>query len=417
MNQCCCHIFKTLKLTLLGILLPLSSFAQNQINTVEVEDSVRSLLEKYVILAGQIRPEVQPDPARPFILLFRNPLVQVYNDLNVIPGLDVIKVRYYSETIKNLFPEGLKTKVDFSNLKIGKIPDDETNRKVVEVKVKKTVAGVVNGQKYQHTQKVIFMVGFDVDNGEPGNFLIHGIKPVVEHDHDLILAVSPSISRILNHDLLDDQRFELPWETSWRAGLHYQYMISSSWGIGIGLDGALNRHRLVLDKFDPMEGHNPNLLNVEWAGELYYLECPLYAVYHYQLFNRIILEAQAGVFGGYCIFEDIQTSAMNRHSGELLYGVMSDPFEYSSISRFDLGISMALGISFVISPRISLFAQVGFMQGLHPLEKDPGINLAYGIYQGQYNPLFYKTSSSNYSQSFPGTIGLTYRIFGSKLLL
>lgn len=416
MNHSGKKIPNIIKLVFLGLLLPMVSIAQNQINISSLKGPVKSILEKYIYLSGEIRPDIQPDPARPFIQLFYNPRVQVYNDLSLAEGADLMPVRDYSEKIKSSFPEGLLTKIDLENFKIDAIPEDPENRMIVEVEVRKTVEGIFDGQPFQNSRKTIFMIGFDLENGEYRNFLIHGIIPKVEHDHDLILAVSPGFYRIYNRTLIDDTRFDLPWEISWKAGLHYQYMFNSSWGLRIGVEAARNTHSMTLDKFDPFEGHDPHLKDVEWSGDFYYLEIPVNAVYSYELAKRITLEARAGFFAAYRIFEEIQTSAINSHSGKQLFGVMSDPYEYSNIAQLDMGVGMGLGVRFDITSRISLLIQAGYRQGLFKLNKDPEMEYPYGIYQGQFNPLFYKTGSDSFSRSFPGIVGITYRIFGRKNL-
>jgi len=246
-------------MTVIGLVIPFVSSAQGQINIDSLQRPVRSILEKYVYLSGEIRPDVQPDPARPFIQLFYNPLVRVFDDLEEDPEEDLIRVRDYGEKIKESFPDGLSTTIDLDNFKIETIPEDSDNRMIVEVKLKKTVDGILNGRPYKHTGKVIFLIGFDLVDGEYRNFLIHGISPVVEHDHDLILSFLPSLNRISSKRLLSDQRFSLPLTRSYRAGLHYQYSFNSHWGIRLGLDAALNSHNFTLDKFDPLDGHNPNL--------------------------------------------------------------------------------------------------------------------------------------------------------------
>ena len=168
---------------------------------VELEDAARSLLEKYIYLSGEIKPGGRIDPAKPFIQLFQNPRVMVVNDLNTKPEMDMISIRDYSEEIKSSFPDGLITSMDLDNLKIGKIPDNLERRIIVELEVKKTIEGILKGQIYQHTRKVIFMIGFDLEDGQIRNLLIHGIKPVVELDHDIILSLSPAFSRISNQNL------------------------------------------------------------------------------------------------------------------------------------------------------------------------------------------------------------------------
>ena len=103
------YISKTFKLTLLGLLLPFLSFAQNQLNTVELKNSAKSLLEKYIYLSGEIKPGGRIDPAKPFIQLFQNPRVMVVNDLNTKSERDMISIRDYSEESKSSFPDGLIT--------------------------------------------------------------------------------------------------------------------------------------------------------------------------------------------------------------------------------------------------------------------------------------------------------------------
>lgn len=214
---------------------------------------------------------------------------------------------------------------------------------------------------------------------------------------------------------MDDNRFDLPWEISRRAGIRYQYMINSHWGFGLGIEGAEKKYSLLLDKFDPLKGHDPNLIDVEWAGEFYYLELPLYAVYQYKPFKKLMLEAHAGGFVGYSIFKDIETSATNFHSNERFIGVISDPFNYENISNIDLGLDFEAGFGFALTPRLGISVLAGYRHGLVSLEKGSESSSPYSIYQGQYNPMFHKSGSSNYSQSLHASIGLTYRIFGNKL--
>ena len=415
MDLCCKYIKKFFFVTIIGLVLPFVSFAQSQINTEILQQPVRSILEKYIYLSGEIRPDVQPDPARPFVQLFRSARTEVYDDLSMMPGSELISIHDYSEKIKNAFPEGIVTSIDLDNFKIAKIPEDADNRMIVEVKLRKTVGGILNGQAYKHSGKVIFLIGFDLVDGEYRNFLIHGISPVVEHDHDLILSFSPSMNRISSNSLLSDQRFVFPWTRSYKAGLHYQYSFNSYLGIRLGLDAALNRHNFGLDRFDPLEGHDPNLKDVEWSGDLYYLELPVNVVFNIHPLKRLTLEAYAGLFGGYLIFADIETTAVNSHSGDRLYGVMSDPYVYNNISKYDLGVSGGLGVRFDLSSRISLIARAGYRHGIVNLAAT-SINKPYEIYQGQFHPLFSNGEARINSQSYQGFIGLTYRIFGGKLL-
>jgi len=410
------NIHKLLILTLLCIVSPCVSSAQNQIDTDALKVPVQSILEKYVYLSGEIRPDIQPDPARPFIQLFYNPEVRVLDDLEANPTEDQIRIHYYGEKIKRAFPDGLTTIIDLDNFRIVKIPEDPENRMVIEVKVRKTVTGLLDGQTYQQSNRVKFLIGFDLEEGEYRNFLIHGIAPLVEHDHDLILYCSPSQNRLVNSKLADDSRFTIPWSRSWKAGLHYQYHFSSYWGIRAGLDAALNRQGLLLDKFDPLGDRDPNLRDIEWSVDLYHVELPVNIVFRLQPVKRLSIMALAGFTGGYLIFADIRTTAENSHSGKRMDGVMSDPEVYNNISSFDLIASGGIEIGFDITKRISFILQAGYRHGLINQAGVEETDSPYGKYQGQYNPLFSNPGSRTYSQSYHGTIGLTYRILGSKLL-
>lgn len=171
-----------------------------------------------------------------------------------------------------------------------------------------------------------------------------------------------------------------------------------------------------MDKFDALAGHDPHLQDVKWSGEFLYAEIPLYGLYRFQAGRRLKFEARAGLFTAYRYYEEISSSAVNAHSSEQLTGVVTDPFWYENIARFDFGVKAGVGIYYIISKRISLMGGGSYRQGFFPLSADPDFELPYGIYQGQYNPLFYKTGRVNWSQSFSFDVGLAYRISGSKLI-
>jgi len=94
---------------------------------------------------------------------------------------------------------------------------------------------------------------------------------------------------------------------------------------------------------------------------------------------------------------------------------MSDPHVYNNISQYDFGFSGGLGVRFDLSSRISLNVRAGYRQGLVNLAANSSSS-PYGIYQGQFHPLFSNGEERINSQSYVGFIGLTYRLFGSKLL-
>ena len=414
MNHISTHINKVIKLILIVLVVPLVSFAQAGDDKTELNKELEDLLGKYMYLIGSIKPDVQMDPVRPFVLLFRNAKVEVYNDLDPEPATDMISVREYGEKIKKLYPDGITCQIDLENKKLGKLPDIEGGRMVVEVKVRRVIEGTLNGEKFRKSEKLIFLIGYDFSDDKYENFLIHGISLVTGHEHELTMAFSPSYTMISNKNISSDSRFEIPWERSWRAGINYQYMVDQSWGIGTGINLLVNTHSLLLDKIDPLKGHDPNLTDIRWSGELTYLEIPFYGLYHYQLGRRMIVEVCGGGFAGYRIFEDIQTEGTNFHSGELLTGVVSDPFNYENIVSYDLGIEMTFGLKCNLGKRFGLIGQLGYKQGLVTLEKNLGIDLPYQIYQGQYNPLFYKSGSPDFSRAWLLKMGITFSINGDK---
>ncbi len=414
MNHISTYINNVVKLTLLALILPMVSFAQVQDDKSQLSKEIEDILGKYMYLVGSIKPDVQIDPVRPFVLLFRNAKVEVYDDLDPKPIAHLISVREYGEKIKRLFPDGIICQIDLENMKLGKLPDIEGNRMVVEVKVRRILEGAIKGEKFRKSEKLIFQIGYDFSDGKYENFLIHGISLITGHEHELSMSFSPSKYLISNKNLLADSRFQIPWEDSWRAGINYQYMINQAWGVGTGINLVVNKHSLLLDKFDPLKGHNSNLTDIRWSGEFTYIEIPLYGLYHLNLGKRISAEFCGGGFAGYRVFEDIQSEGTNFHSGKVLSGIVSDPFNYENISTYDLGVDIALGIRYSLGKRFGLIGQLGYKQGLVSLEKNLGIDLPYEIYQGQYNPLFYKSGSPAYSRAWLLKIGMTFSINGDK---
>lgn len=416
MDHCGRNIQKAIKMTLLGVLFPVLTFAQSKYNQGDIIRQVQNLLENYSTLAGDIRPDASPDPVRPFIQLFYNPRVLVYDDLNLLPGSEMISIRDYSEKIRNLFSGGLEIKMNPERVKIGKFIEEGRNRVLVEVILNKTIEGLREGVEYRHSRRMVFLIGFDNNEGQYSNFLVHGIRPAVTNDHDILLNFSPSRSRIMNAQLLDDPRFSLPWENSLSAGLHYHNMFGPSWGFGTGMLVLSHRHSLLMDKFDAIAGHDPHLEDIKWSGEFLYAEMPFYGLYRFPASGRFKFEAKAGFFAAYRYYEEILSSAVNAHSSEQLTGVVTDPFNYENIARFDFGLKAGTGIYYILSKRLSLNAGASFRQGLFTLSADPAFELPYGIYQGQFNPMFYKTGRVNFSQLLSFDIGLAYRISGSKLI-
>ena len=291
MDHCGKNIQKAIKMTLLGVLFPVLTFSQSKYYQRDIINPVQNLLENYSTLAGEILPDAQPDRVRPFIQLFYNPRVLVYDDLSRLPGSEMISIRDYSEKVRNLFPEGLEAKLNPDRIKIGKFIEEGRNRVLVEVILIKTIEGLREGIDYRHSRRVVFLIGFDNNEGQYSNFLIHGISPAVTNDHDILLNFSPSRSRIMNAQLLDDPRFGLPWENSFSAGVNYHNMFSPSWGLGTGMLVLSHRHSLLMDKFDALAGHDPHLQDVKWSGEFLYAEIPLYGLYRFQAGRRLKFEA------------------------------------------------------------------------------------------------------------------------------
>ena len=101
MNHISTYINNVVKLTLLALILPMVSFAQVQDDKSQLSKEIEDILGKYMYLVGSIKPDVQIDPVRPFVLLFRNAKVEVYDDLDPKPIAHLISVREYGEKIKS----------------------------------------------------------------------------------------------------------------------------------------------------------------------------------------------------------------------------------------------------------------------------------------------------------------------------
>ena len=306
---------------------------------------VKAIIGKYEYLAGNIAEGVQPDPVRPFIQLFRNPRVMVYDDLDPDGDFREITIREYAEKIRSNYPEGLKFRIDTTRIRLKKTTDEQESRQMIEVSTRKVMTGSTGGSEFSKSVRLVFIIGYDKIDGELRNFLIHDIEPVSSHPQEIVLSVSPSLSRLYNSALQTDQRFESPWRTSWAASFRYQYMLNGSWGIGTGLGGAILQHNLHLDRFDPLNGRDPNIRDIDWDSRFYYMEIPFYGVYRMNIAGRLVLEADLGLFLGYRIFEETSTIGVNSHSGLVMEGVVSDPFNYENISQIDTGIEFTLNFS------------------------------------------------------------------------
>lgn len=377
---------------------------------------IKALLGKYEYLASNIRQDAMQDPVRPFIQLFRNPRVLVYDDL--VRSIDPVQtsIRDYAGKILDEFPGGLDVRIDTSRLKVKYVRDEQQSRRMVEVKVNKKISGVSDGQDFTRTINQVFRIGYEIIENEPVNFLIHGIQPVSVHDHELSFKAAPGLSRIYNAALIDNNRFEIPWKASWRTSVRYQYMFNYSWGIGAGLGGILVNHELHLDKFDPLRGRDPNIRNISWETDLYYLEMPVYGIYRIRSTGRLGAEAHLGVYTAYRVFENISASGRNFHTGKVMEGIVTDPFNYENISILDAGLEISLSITYSISGKAGIFAGIGLRHGMLTLDKDTGKDYPYSIYQGQFNPQFYEPGVVNLIQVLPAQIGLSIKLSGENIL-
>jgi hypothetical protein len=292
-------------------------------------------------------------------------------------------------------------------MKIKELAREEEDRQLLEVKVFRTINGTLNGERYLRSGKLIFVLGCDIEDGKFEQCLIHGITPFIVHEQNFTLHASPVFSRVFNRDLDVDTRLSIPWEISWNAGFTYHYYIKEKWGLGTGFNTGSYRHSLNLDRLDPVKGHDPNLEDVLWEGELNYIELPLLLLYNYGLGQKYSVGISGGVIAGYRIYENITSTARNAHSGQVHNGVVSDPYKYENITDFDIGLDIGLSVKYLITEMIGVKLEGGFRQGIQNVKKQINQDLPYSIYQGQFNPLFYGGGASSHNQMLYSKVGIT----------
>lgn len=398
MSQMVHYTYKLLILLVLLKGLPLNTIAQEQVNNGDLRDVIVHTLQNYTDLANSLKADVQPDPARPFISLFRNVRVFVYNDLEADPAEEQVPVRDYVNNLKQTFPDGLQYSINFDKIRIKNLPQEEEDRQMVEVRLRRSISGKKADLDYSRSDKLIFVIACDISDGNYENCRIYNISPQVEHQHDVLAYASPGYNRIFNQELYDDYRFSLPWALSWEAGLEYRFFVKDSWGLGIGINTGKYNHRLQLDRLDPLYGHDPNMEDVNWCGELSYIGLPVFMFYRFAVNKRLAIGVSGGIDAGYRFYEYIGTSARNTHSGNFMEGVISDPSRYQNISEFDIALDAGLLLEYNIANWISLCIGGGFKQGILNLSKENSTEVPYNVYQGQYDPLFYGSNSSSLKQ-------------------
>jgi hypothetical protein len=378
-----------------------------------LKDSVVNLLSRYQFLHNQLNSKTDPAVEREFVHLFSNLKVQVINTIVDKTAPEVISIEEYILNLINQYPDGLNVNLDLGRLFMNQPVYDRNSRYVIRTRVTQTLKGIADGKVFASNRKVIYQIGFFLNNNIPGNFAIYGIELPAETQHIAAVNLSPGLTGLSNSVLNTDERLNLHAGQGLKGGVSYSYFFSERWGASTGAQFANHNASLTLDKFDPIGGFDPNLSEVEINTELWFLEVPACLSYRTKQLKRFYLRADIGVSFGIRMFENAYSSALNANNGQTMTGVFSDADWIKKMNRLDAGLFGSLSLNYQLSNRFGLLFGAGFRQGFLSLDNNTVADFVYTKYQGQYNALW-GAPGKTYDRTFFLNFGATFLINGEK---
>jgi hypothetical protein len=378
-----------------------------------LKDSVVNLLSRYQYLHNQLNSKTDPAAEREFVHLFSNLKVQVINTVDDQTASGKTSIEDYIINLKNQYPDGLNVNLDLGRLYMNQPVYDRNNRYVIRTRVTQTLKGVANGKVFTSHKRVIYQIGFFLNNNSPANFAIYGIEVPTETQHRVGLNFSPGITGLNNSTLNTDDRMILQTGKGFKGGVSYSYFFSERWGLGLAAQYSNHNASIALDKFDALGNFDPNLSAVQINSELWFLELPACISFRTKQLKRISLQADLGVSLGIRMFENAYSSALNSNTGQLLTGVFSDSQWITKMNRLNAGFLGSLSLNYQLSSRFGLVFGTGFRQGFLSLDNNTVADYVFSKYQGQYNALW-GAPGKTFDRTFFLNFGATFLINGEK---
>ncbi len=378
-----------------------------------LRDSATALLSKYQILHNQLNSQSDSSVVWRFMHLFRNPKVQVIDDLEGSEKVSGISIEELMIKMADLFPDGLGVKMDLARLSMDAPKYDRNNRYIIRIRLHRSLSGISGGKVFSSDQKVIFQIAFFNNNGVPDNFTIYGMELPPKGQSFITAIVSPGYSGYINPTLKADSRLGLTRGAGYKAGIFYTRFFSNNWGVGSGVQFSQYSGSVKLDSFDAIGGFNSHLSNISIRNDLWFIEIPAFLSARTSLSKRFEVRADIGLSFGLRVFENMMSSAVNDNTGLLLDDVLSDAGWIDQMNRLNVGLAGNLSVAYRFNNRVGFQVGFGMRQGLSGLDSNVQSDFSGSKYQGQYNPLW-GAPGKTVSQAFFINIGAGYRLSSGK---
>ena len=378
-------------LLVLTLALPrVSAFTQDDPfwNMGLIKDSVVSLLRQYEFRHNQLNSLTSPEVERQFIHLFSNPRIQVIDDFKSDNLRGKISVQEYVTNLMVFYPEGVEVELAVDGTRISQPQPERNERFLIKARVEQTKKFRLQGQTHTHQSRIVFLIYFNRSSEGNSGFAIAGIELLPEQKEILGAAISSSLTSFDNSSIRKDERLAFQGCWGYKAGLSFAWFFTSRWGISISPHFRSLAGNVTLDRFDALDGYNPNLKNIVFSNRLWQAGCPVTLAFRYPLASKWTLLMQAGLSPEVRIYETQSSRAQSVNNGSWLTNVISDAGWIDNLNRFSCGLTAGTGLAYAIAPMLEIAAGIGYDQGITSLDHNLHADYEDNKYKGQFNPLW-----------------------------